>query len=152
MDEVGFDYKEYFRNSMKTALTDADFNVSDVQVEREPKYKFLESYPTDTSTDGLLDIYVYNLGYGAAGATTNYYPTVHIHARLVLSGTGEAIFADKVLYNNFGHRGEALLLDPSEEFAYKNFKTLIEGIEGTTEGLKQAIDAVTVELVEQIKQ
>ena len=152
MDEVGFNYDEYFRNSLKTALDDAGFTVSDVQVEREAQFKFLETYPTDTSTDGLLDVYVYNLGYGAAGATTNYYPTVHIHARLVLSETGEAIFADKVLYNNFGHRGEALLIDPSEEFAYKNFAALIDGIEGTTEGLKEAIDAVTAELAEQINQ
>lgn len=147
---AGFDFNSYFNESLKKAFADTRYKISDVPVTREAKYKFMDTYPLDTNQDALLDIYVYNLGYGAAGALTDYYPTVHIHARMVKADTGEAIFADKVLYNPYGHSGEALVIDPNTEFAYKKFNLLMDDTENAVIGIKQAIDAVTKELVAQL--
>lgn len=150
-----FEYKDYLPQRVVSNLQSAGFEVVALSGTRSSgeSGKFLTNVPQAPGADAVLDIYANYLGYVAAGAKTDYRPAVHIEARLLDTKTQKVLFADQIYYNNFapGSAKTAITIEPDPKWAFSNRKEMVSNPPDVTRGLREAIDAVSLQLVRQLK-
>jgi hypothetical protein len=149
------EYKDYLPQRIISNLQSAGFEVVALTGTRSSgeSGKFLSNVPQAPGADAVLDVYANYLGYVAAGAKTDYRPAVHIEARLLDTKTQKVLFADQIYYNNFapGSARTAITIEPDPKWAFSNRKEMVSNPPDVTRGLREALDAVSLQLVRQLK-
>jgi hypothetical protein len=149
------EYRDYLPQRIISNLQSAGFDVVALSGTRSSgeSSKFLANVPQAPGADAILDIYANYIGYVAAGAKTDYRPAVHIEVRLLDTQTQKVLFADQVYYNNFapGSAKTAISIEPDPRWAFADRKEMVSNPADVTRGLREAIDAVSLHLVQQLK-
>jgi hypothetical protein len=147
--QTGYDYKKDFRDSLALAFTGSSLDVKAPTGDRPAKeqFKFLTTCPAAPGSDACLDVYLTYIGYMSAGATTDYMPTLHLTARMVRAD-GTQLFQDAIHYNPLAG-SKAIVVQPSDKYRFKDRDAMKADPKAVTEGIKEAVRAVTVELSKQ---
>jgi hypothetical protein len=149
------DYKSYLPEKIISDLRSAGFEVVVLPGTRSSAEsgKFLSDVPQAPGADAILDIYASYVGYVAAGSKTDYRPAVHIEARLLDANTQKVLFADQIYYNNFTPRSAktAITIEPDPRWAFSDRKEMVSNPPDVTRGLRAGLDAVSLQLVRQLK-
>jgi hypothetical protein len=149
------DYKSYLPEKIISNLQSAGFEATVLPGTRGngENDKFLSNVPAAPGADAILDVYASYVGYVAAGTKTDYRPAVHIEARLLDAKTQKVLFADQIYYNNFAPRTAktAITIEPDPRRAFSDRKEMSSNPPDVTRGLREAIDAVSLQLARQLK-
>jgi hypothetical protein len=151
--KTSYDYKADIPSSVMTAMSDAGFIVTageGVRPEKE-RFKYLSTYPKEEGVDAYLDVFATYVGFLAAGATTDYRPTVQLSARLVNAADGKTIFQDQIVYGPAMPYMKAITVTPDDQHKFANRDALQANPEGTTAALKAAVAGAAAELAKQFQ-
>jgi hypothetical protein len=150
--QSNYDYRKDVQDSLALAFTEISLPLSAQSGERPSKeqFKFLSACRPGPNADACLDVFLTYIGYMSAGATTDYVPTVHLTARLVRGKDGATLFQDQVQYNAMAG-SKAIVVQPSEEYRFKDRDAMKADPQRVTAGIQQAIRAAMNELAKQFK-
>jgi hypothetical protein len=150
--QTNYDYRKDLQDSVALAFSEISLPVDIAPGERPEKEqsKFLSACPGTPDADACLDVFFTYFGYMSAGATTDYIPTVHMTAKLVRTSDRTTLFQDQVQYNALAG-SKAIVVQPSEEYRFKDRDAMKADPQRVTAGMQQAVRAVTTELAKQFK-
>lgn len=144
-----FDWDGYVQQQLASALVNAGYEVRAVNLRtaKQQAPKYLKKYP-DLPSDAVLDYY-FSVGQVAAGASTNYVPTVLLHTRLVDTRK------KAVLYEQ--HFNAGLPVDKKMSYIpinheYRNVHELFSHAEESKDALKVGIQELAQQLANDLKQ
>lgn len=151
--KAGFDLNVTVEEALKSALTDAGFDVRRLPGERpvDQRAKFLSPVPAADGAEMILDVYFPYIGYAAAGATTDYRPSITLHARLLHAGDGRTLFTDQIVYNSLLPAEKAIVLEPDPQFTFKDRDAFEADPAAVARGLEEAIRATAKALAQQLR-
>ena len=148
--KTGYDYRKDVADSLSMSLAAASLPVSSIAGERPAKeqFKFLGTCPSAPGADACLDVFVTFFGYMAAGATTDYVPTVKLTARMVRNSDSKLLFQDQVEYNSLAG-SKAIVVQPSDKYRFKDRDAMKADPQRVTAGMQEAVRAAMDELAKQ---
>jgi hypothetical protein len=153
LEKANLDYQTYLPGQIVKSLQSAGFEAQQLPGARDPKsrFKFMTGVSQEPGADAVLDIYAPFLGFIAAGATTDYRPSVLLDAKLVRASDQKVLFADQIYYNNFQRDGapKAVSIDPDPNCVFKDRESLQADPQRTAACLQGAMDSAAKELAKQ---
>lgn len=153
LEKANLDYQTYLPEQIVKSLKTAGFEAQQLPGARDPKsrFKFLNGPTKEPGADAVLDIYAPFLGFIAAGATTDYRPSVLLDAKLIRASDQKVLFADQIYYNNFNRNlaPKAVSIEPDPGCVFKDRDELQANPQRTASCLQNAMDAAAKELAKQ---
>ncbi|HEY5755857.1 MAG TPA: hypothetical protein VIU34_08535 [Steroidobacter sp.] len=150
--QSNYDYRKDIQDSLALAFSEISMPLGSAPGERPAKeqVKFMTNCPAVSGADACLDVFLTYVGYMSAGATTDYVPTVHMTAKLVRASDRTTLFQDQVHYNALAGT-KAIVVQPSDEFRFKDRDAMKADPQRVTAGMQQAVRAATNELAKQFR-
>jgi len=145
-----YDFRKAVSESLSHSFIDIALNVKPAAEGRsvDEQGKFLKKCPVAVGAEACLDVFLTYVGYMAAGATTDYVPTVHLTARLIRNSDGMMLFQDQIQYNPLAN-SKAIAIQPSDKYRFKDRDAMKSDPKSVVMGIDEAIRAVTDELARQ---
>ncbi len=154
LEKANLDYQTYLPEQIVKSLKTAGFEAQQLPGARDPKsrFKFLTGPTKEPGADAVLDIYAPFLGFIAAGATTDYRPSMLLDAKLIRASDQKVLFADQIYYNNFNRNLAPKAVSrssPIRAVSLKDRDELQANPQRTASCLQNAMDAAAKELAKQ---
>lgn len=158
MAQAGFEPLSYFKERLTVKMSERGYALvwpqSQVETAKNPRGSFglRKTYPSSQVVDAQLDVNFGFVGYAAAGAGDGspYRPTATVGVRMISPDGKQNYYTDYFAYNNVFNLGNAVALNPDQQYSYPDFEKLHAAGPASIEGLKLAIDAIATELARQL--
>lgn len=132
-----------------SALQNAGYVTNVINVRGVDDREFLETYPS-TTADAILD-YTIHPKQAAAGANTNYIPTLGANVRLVDTKTKAILYEEHMISGLWLNSFEDKIVSFPSNSGYANIDELVAHAKESQDGLIEGIDKVTNRIAVDLK-
>lgn len=141
-----------FTNAMAEALRKSGYSVQILEnVTRTPRDPDNIDYEKLTyAADAVLHLYFSEIGIYSPPATVDYLPRLNASGVIFVKGHPDYLYGETIYYGVDSREGKSWGVSADPKFAYRDFETVLSGIESLKEAFSIGVKEVTQRMAEQI--
>lgn len=132
------DWANYISEKLQLRLQEAGFTTQVIPTDRESN-GYLDKYPA-SNVDAFLD-YFFMVDYLASTPSSDYMPSVRLHARLVDRKSEAILYEERIAFGYPFTFGDPIHI-PSSDYKYPDIDSLVNAADNSLAGLIEGADKV----------